>query len=42
LRHLVPGATKSPSWAINDPQPTEMAARWKSMLGRRSVGSTLV
>ena len=41
LRRLVRGATlpsKSPSWAINDPQPTEMAARWKTMLGRRSFG----
>jgi len=38
LRHLVRGATKSPSWAINDPQPADVAARWKSMLGRRSFG----
>ena len=41
LKHLVRSATipdNSPSWAINDPLPTEMAAGGKSMLGRRLLG----
>jgi len=40
LKHLVRGAllSKSLSWAINDPQPTEMVAVPKSILGRRSLG----